>query len=108
MSGVRRAQVLSFLRDSALRALVASLFTRDAEMSRLPPEYQKAVRGAGAGAGLMSTVKRAGVFGGSGMGRACRAEFWRREAALVAPRDVCISNSPAAEGLGSAWRSDNA
>lgn len=77
-------------------------------MSRLPPEYQKAVRGAGAGAGLMSTVKRAGVFGGSGMGRACRAEFWRREAALVAPRDVCISNSPAAEGLGSAWRSDNA
>ena len=29
----------------------ASLFTRETEMSRLPPEYQKAVRGAGAGAG---------------------------------------------------------
>jgi hypothetical protein len=46
------AQVLSFLRDSALReSTCCGSFTRDAEMARLPPEYQKAVRGAGAGAG---------------------------------------------------------
>lgn len=55
-SGERAAGSM-LLRDSAVRALFA-YFTRDTEISRLPPVYQKAVGGAGAVAGLCQARRR--------------------------------------------------